>query len=259
MKIGIQLYTLRDFVRTKKEFIDTLDRVAEIGYEAIEIAAVGCMEGDSPEVSAEECAKLAAERNLAVPATHCGWSDLAGNVCKVIDWHLALGAKIIAIPVPPEGVHEGGIQAYRDWLPKGKEIADKLAEHGLTLSYHNHAMEFERMAPKGERPFDVMVNEAPWLAFELDTHWVHHSGTEVVPTIQRLKGRLPCVHLKDTMPYGWEVSFAPVGEGNLNWNAILPAFKAAGSEWVFVEQDSCKRDHFDSIASSFRFVKSQLA
>jgi sugar phosphate isomerase/epimerase len=51
---------------------------------------------------------------------------------------------------------------------------------------------------------------------------------------------------------GREQLFAEVGEGNLNWPAILDASKAAGVQWYVVEQDRCQRDPFESLGISLR-------
>jgi sugar phosphate isomerase/epimerase len=48
---------------------------------------------------------------------------------------------------------------------------------------------------------------------------------------------------------------AEVGEGNLNWQAILPAAKEAGVEHILVEQDICYRDPFDSLELSLKNLK----
>ena len=45
---------------------------------------------------------------------------------------------------------------------------------------------------------------------------------------------------------------AEVGEGNLNWPAIIKSCKSAGVEWYLVEQDTCYRDAFESVAISLR-------
>jgi sugar phosphate isomerase/epimerase len=45
---------------------------------------------------------------------------------------------------------------------------------------------------------------------------------------------------------------AEVGEGNLNWPAILDACREANVEWYAVEQDHCQRDPFESLAISYR-------
>ncbi len=49
---------------------------------------------------------------------------------------------------------------------------------------------------------------------------------------------------------------AEVGEGNLNWPAILQVAKESGVQWYIVEQDiSYKPDPFDSLAISYNNLK----
>jgi sugar phosphate isomerase/epimerase len=47
---------------------------------------------------------------------------------------------------------------------------------------------------------------------------------------------------------------APVGEGNLDWDGIIAAGEEGGVEWYAIEQDVCRRDPFDCLASSFEFL-----
>ena len=50
--------------------------------------------------------------------------------------------------------------------------------------------------------------------------------------------------------------YAEVGEGNLNWPAILNACIYAGVEWYIIEQDSCyERDPFESLGISLNNLK----
>jgi sugar phosphate isomerase/epimerase len=51
---------------------------------------------------------------------------------------------------------------------------------------------------------------------------------------------------------GSEQLMAEVGEGNLNWPAILQACREAGVEWYIVEQDICQRDPLESLGISLR-------
>ncbi len=66
----------------------------------------------------------------------------------------------------------------------------------------------------------------------------------------------PIVHMKDMIIHDGSQMFAPVGEGNLNWPAILKACKKADVKYHIVEQDRCLRDPFDCIASSLKNMKS---
>ncbi len=46
-----------------------------------------------------------------------------------------------------------------------------------------------------------------------------------------------------------------IGNGVLDWPAILSAADDAGCEWFIVEQDVCPGDPFDSIAQSYRYLR----
>ncbi|NCO90136.1 MAG: sugar phosphate isomerase/epimerase, partial [Armatimonadetes bacterium] len=60
---------------------------------------------------------------------------------------------------------------------------------------------------------------------------------------------------KDMKMGGREQQFAEIGEGNLNWPAILEACLEAGTKWYIVEQDRCDGNPFDSLELSFRNLK----
>ena len=47
-KLAVQMYTVRDHTRTADDLATTLARLREIGYEAVQLSAVGAMSGDSP-------------------------------------------------------------------------------------------------------------------------------------------------------------------------------------------------------------------
>ena len=41
MKVGIQLYTLRDYCKTPEDIYNTLKRVADIGYTCVQMSGIG--------------------------------------------------------------------------------------------------------------------------------------------------------------------------------------------------------------------------
>ena len=125
-----------------------------------------------------------------------------------------------------------------------------LIDAGLTFSYHNHSFELERFG--GRTGLQILAEESDpeTFSFEVDTYWIQHGGGNPVTWIERLKDRMHVVHLKDLAMKGSEQRFAEVGEGNLEWSAILAACRAAGIEWYLVEQDRCDGDPFDSLKIS---------
>jgi sugar phosphate isomerase/epimerase len=85
---------------------------------------------------------------------------------------------------------------------------------------------------------------------------VQHGGADPAAWIRGLKNRMPVIHLKDMVMMnadnGVQQFMAEVGEGNLNWQAILDACREADVEWYAVEQDICQLDPFESLAISYR-------
>lgn len=52
------------------------------------------------------------------------------------------------------------------------------------------------------------------------------------------------------------IEFAPVGEGNLDWKAIIDFCKKKGVLSYAIEQDDCYgRDEFECVVSSYNFLK----
>lgn len=254
MKYGCQLYTLRDYTKTLDEFARTLDRVAEMGYDGVQLSAVGCMDGENG-LSLPAAAKMVVDRGMEVGSTHRSWDSLRKRTDEEVAWHHEAGCKYVAIGMAPSGTHDAGIKGYQAWLDEAKPVVEKLAESGITFGYHMHAIEFERFAPENRRGADLILDESPWLAIELDTYWFQVAGVGLEAMIHRLKGRLPFVHLKDLGVFGWTQTFAPIGEGNIEWDRILPAFESSGTQWALVEQDTCARDPFDCLKSSIEFLR----
>ena len=82
-------------------------------------------------------------------------------------------------------------------------------------------------------------------------------GINPVDMIYKLKGRIMAVHFKDFAIYtdGWQApAMAEVGQGNLDWDAIIRACEETGVKWALVEQDICKRNPFDSLKMSYDYL-----
>ena len=126
--------------------------------------------------------------------------------------------------------------------------------------YLQHALEGERVTPD-KTMLDVILEKMPQevLGITLDTYWVQAAGADVCDTIQALKDRIPCVHLKDMAIKGFEQRMAVVGEGNLPFNKILNLLKAQGTtKYLLVEQDnSYGEDPFACLKRSYEFLKGE--
>ena len=248
-KAGAQLYTVRDSCKTIEGIAETLSKVAEIGYTEVQVSGFG-------PVDMKEVGRLARESGLAVVATHTGWNRCLTKLDEVVEDHKALGCPHPAIGgLPAEYRTADGIKRFVDELAP---VAERLAAEGMDFSYHNHNHELVRL--DGGKTWLATLYETAdpaVLKAEIDTYWIQAGGGDPAEWIRRHAGREPLVHFKDmAIDVERKQRFAEIGEGNLNWPAIIAACEEGGVEHALVEQDQCyDRDPFESLAISYRNMR----
>lgn len=252
------MFTVRDHAKSAKDFAETLRKIREIGYRAVQISAIAAMNGDNPEVDAKAARRLLDDHGLQCIATHRPWRRLTQHLEEEIEFHKELGCDYLAI-----GSLDSSFQydpaGFREFIAASNPIIMRLKEEKIRFGYHNHSSEFHRPQRHGPPLFDILIEEpTPDLKLELDLYWVAHAGVNCVRLLERIHGRIPVIHLKDKESLTTnEVRYAPIGEGNMDWDNILPACEAAGTQWYAIEQDECYRDPFDCLKSSFEFLRSR--
>jgi len=257
-QLAVQLYTLHKLLGTEAGFASSLEKISAIGYPAVQLSAVGAMNGESPEVSAERARQLLDDNGLKCIATHRSWDSLAKNTEFEIEFHQTLGCDFTAIGGLPGEYGSRGFEGYQAFLVDSAPVIAKLKAAGIRFGYHNHAHEFQRAFFKDGFPYtfydEFIENGGPDFLLEVDVYWVSHGGANPETVMRRAAGRVPVIHVKDKEVEGNESFMAPIGEGNLDWRNLIPACDAAGVEWYAVEQDVCRRDPFDCLKSSFEFL-----
>ncbi len=256
-KLAVQMYTVRDFTKTEKELAQTLKKIAKIGYTAVQVSAVGCINDGS--VTPEKAKKMLDDNGLKCIATHRGLDGFTKNVQSEIDFHHALACNYTAIGgIFGDKPYPQTLAGFRKFMSDARKFIPKLKAAGILFGYHNHAHEFFRPKLGQPRIYDILIDEGgDDLHLEMDLFWVWHGGESPVKMIKRGKGRVSVIHLKDKAFYRDEkngAGIAPIGEGNMPWDEIIPACKKNGVKWYCIEHDVCPRDPFDCLASSFRYL-----
>jgi sugar phosphate isomerase/epimerase len=243
--VGAQLFTLRDSMQTPEDMAATLKQLAEIGYTTVQVSGIG-------EIDPAELVKMTDDNGLAIVVTHMGWDRFQNDLDGVIETHKTWRCPHTAIGgLPGDYFNEDGLKRFVDELAP---IAERLAAEGMDFSYHNHSHEL------------VTIGDSTWLAqvyalaggdmlkAEIDTYWIQHGGGDPAQWLRDCAGREPVIHLKDMIiTPEREQRFAEIGEGNLNWPAILAAAELGGVEHMMVEQDNCyERAPIESLAISYR-------
>ena len=92
------------------------------------------------------------------------------------------------------------------------------------------------------------------MGFTLDTFWVQAGGGDPAQWLEKLKGRVPCIHLKD---FAYGKKMAVIGEGNINFDRVFEKAESSGTEYLIVEQDDCYgEDPFDCLKRSYKYLHS---
>ena len=244
--IGAQLYTLREFTKTPADIAQTMKKVREMGYEAVQVSGMG-------PIDPKELKKIVDGEGLTIAATHIGFDRMRDQPETVIEEHQLWGCKHPAIGGLPQDYRNA--EGFHRFAKEASAVAKKLAEGGLTFSYHNHSFELEKFGDKTGLEILRTESDPKYFNLEIDTYWVQHGGGDPAEWILKCKGRIPLLHLKDMANKGGQPLMAEIGEGNLNWPRILDAAKEAGVEWYLIEQDICQRDPFESLAISLRNLR----
>ncbi len=244
-----QSYTIREDMKDAKSIRESFKKLAEIGYHGIQLAKT---EGVTP----QDLCDMAGETGLKIVSGNAGWDRFQNDLDAVIAEHKLFKCK---------NCHIGGLPAdYRSpdglkrFVKELAPVAERLNAEGMTFSYHNHSHELAKYDGKTWLETLYELASPAQLKAELDVYWIQHGGGDPVQWICRYAGRQPLMHLKDmAITPQREQRFAEIGQGNLNWKAILQAAQEAGVEYYIVEQDQCyDRDPFDSLALSYKFLKS---
>jgi sugar phosphate isomerase/epimerase len=241
--LGIQLYAVRDAL--KANFEGTLTTLATIGYREVEFA--GLHDHDARDVRT-----LLDRLKLSAPAGHLGLDDLEQKFDAVVADARTLGHHWVIVPWLPEELRTAA--GYTQVAERMSRLAPRLKRAGLTLGYHNHYFEFDRL-PDGRLGYDILLEgtAAAGVVMELDLFWIRKGGSDAGEYFRRYPGRFRLVHVKDMAPDGSQVN---VGDGIIDWPALLHTARKAGVKHFFLEHDE-PADQLAFARDSYHYLSRQ--
>ncbi|MDZ7346630.1 MAG: sugar phosphate isomerase/epimerase, partial [candidate division KSB1 bacterium] len=187
-EIGLQVFTIRKSLQ--EDWEKTLRRVAEIGYNTLEM---GAYFGESP------AAFKAFLQEIGLKVISGGGSigALRANLSQLIDQSLAMEKEYLVCFWPWEGSMEG--KTIDDWRRLAEElnaIGEKVKRSGLRFAYHNHDIEFKPI--DGEIPWDIFFqNTSRDVIMQLDIGNAMHGSADPIEILKKYPGRAVTVHLKE--------------------------------------------------------------
>jgi sugar phosphate isomerase/epimerase len=236
--VALQLYSVRDQLAADRPGV--LKRLAGFGYRTVEPFDVLT----DPDTLRSELD----EAGLAVCSVHTRpFGDQAATAFRGAR---TVGAGTVIVPhIPPERFTDAdGIRTVAAEL---NDAAQRAAQHGLRLGYHNH--DFELSTLVGGRPaLEVLATQLdPEVLLEVDTYWAAVGGQPVPELLGRLGPRVRYLHVKDG-PVTKEDANTAVGSGKMPVADILAA--SSSVEWNVVEFDACDTDVLEAVADSLTWL-----
>ena len=254
-KISLQMYTMREHTKDMAALDSTLGKLKEIGFEILQYSI-------PQHFDAKEVKKLFNKHSLKNDSVFCPVLFLEEKSGSIIEQCEMFNTKYVRVESIPNGLSStaAGYKMFAHYL---NEVTGELKKNGIKLLYHFHAFEFKRFGDK--TGIEVFLEESDPEVIQIipDTHWIQSGGKNINEFFEKYKDRYDYVHTKDfgigDMGSTWEarpIKFAPVGEGNLDWEAIISQLKSYDVKSYAIEQDDCYgRDKFECVKSSFDFLK----
>ena len=251
--VGLQLWSLREYL--PKDLGGTLMKVRGMGFREVEGA------GTWKHTVAELRAALD-KAGLRCQSAHMGFERLRDDAAGAFAEAKAVGATWVVCPWIP---HDKAFT--RDDALKTGEAFNKFSSAaeaaGLRFAYHCHGYEF---VPSAEGTlFETLAGatDPKRVMFQVDVFHAYHGGTNPAQLIERYKGRVVSLHLKDlkksvTVTAGTATASpevdVPVGTGQIDMPAVLRAAMKTGVSLYYLEDESPVP--WEHIPQSLAYLKS---
>lgn len=260
--LGIQLWTVKS--EAEKDLEGTLRKVHAAGFREIEFAGYY---GKDP----AELAKLMRGIGFSLVSTHAGAADIAKNGDKILADAKTLGLKYVVCSSP-------GVSPEKEKLPweermKAVDLTDwkwnvdlfnkfgkQVSDAGMTFGYHNHSAEFRKLS-NGLTGFDYLFGntDPAHVKIELDVGWVVVAQQDPVAILNHHKDRVIALHVKDVAKRGADgkdPASVALGEGVIDWKAVIGTAKKNGTQAYFYEQEEpFTRPILDSVKISGEYLQ----
>ncbi|MCL2208763.1 MAG: sugar phosphate isomerase/epimerase [Treponema sp.] len=247
MKIGVQTYTIREYLKTPADIKSSFKRIKDMGFDMVQLSGLG-------PIDADELAGILKDNCIKACGTHSPWNRIvnADEFDKLTGDHKKWGCEQIGIGMKPD-IFPDTYEGYTEFFKKVNEICEQAGKAGLGFGYHNHELEFMKF--NNVCAIDRMIEECPKCEFTLDVFWVQAGGKNPCEYIDKLKNRIRILHLKDFRVTGRKREYAEIGMGNLDWSAIFSCCNKNNIPYAVIEQDDdFLNDPFDSLSISRKYL-----
>ena len=149
------------------------------------------------------------------------------------------------------------------------QAGQALSEEGISLLYHNHNCELQKVAPE-KTAYDVIIEETnpEYVNFEFDSYWMADGAANVTALMEKLGNRMKLWHINDrgctkSGPYMTPIlkeNATELGNGNMDLDKLSEIAIKNGVEGVVLEthKNWVDKDPIKSLQVSSEYMQKNL-
>lgn len=261
-KLGTQAYTFRHL-----STFEAIDLAKQLGLQYVEFYPGQKLTKDSPRgqqthhtMSDEDTERLKAKlREAGLVALNYGVVNAREKMDEkewrqIFTWAKKVGVQTV-VTEPPR--RPGKLDEDRALMA----MLDRLAEeYDMTVALHNHPEPNPYGTP--EKALEVLEGRSKRLGVCADIGHYQRSGIKPVEAVQKLKGRILCMHVKDLNEFGkLNAHDVPWGTGVGDIKGVLEQLKKQGETGVkfSVENERAHPQLVEDVAKSIEFFSDTAA
>ena len=234
--LAVQLWSFRnDF---KNDVPGTLKRVRALGFTEVELAGYYGL-------TAKQFRAELDKAGLKAVSMHIEYEVASDKIDQVIQDAKILGVQYVGVPwIKSPFTRKDCLAAIEVFNDAGR----KLRANGFKFFYHLHGYEFVPDEGGKGTLLDLMMTRTDprFVSMQLDTFHVAYPGQDPVQLMRKYPGRFSSLHLKDI---GKNVvgdnsgdfkdeDGRPLGEGRIDWPAVLKAARKEGVRCYIIEDET---------------------
>ena len=247
IKFAVGLYSVRD--ELTKDLWGTLRKVKSLGYDGVEFY------GDFAH-TAQEIKAVLDDTGLVCVGWHTPWHNVASDrIMGTITYNKIIGNKEIVIPGLPDEMTNNKA-ALLNTAKAFNEVAEKLADYGMCLAYHNHGVEFTNI--EGDLMIHYLFDNTCKVGLQLDNGNALTAGpdTDIYDPLTRYPNRVRTIHHK---PYSHKNGYATMfGEADdvIDWGRMFKLCREHHNvDWHIVEYECDLYGQIEGIEKSILALK----
>ncbi|MBI5724764.1 MAG: sugar phosphate isomerase/epimerase [Planctomycetes bacterium] len=233
-----------------------LDEVKQAGYQGVELGG-----GEKTLGKPAEFVKKLADHGVELAAFAANVSanpypPSTERYQKDMDYAAAIGMKMLMVCggfLPPNNRRNAYDNDYRIFGDNLGQACQYAAKNGQTVAFHNHCGCMVETAQEVEK----LLKYLPDLKLCIDTGHLAAAGGDSTEFINKFRGRLVHVHLKDYDPVNYCFTELGRGKAGIDFPGFFQALEKNGyNGWIVVERDDPPMSGLESATISRQFLKS---